>query len=669
MKDKIMDRPMFKKAVDETDVENVGIMQGFMDSMEEDDSEDDYEMDDNEASKVADRRPNSPEILMNNLRGDMRSIDARVEELADLVGYNAAADTPEDVLALLQPVLAQQQAAAMAPQGGIPAAMPQPMPEAMPGMMPEAMPAEAGMGGIGALPTDQGAMPQEPVAMAMGGYVQNFKDGTDEDGVTPVEDTSSYNYPTTWKDNAQAMVLSEMRQKPLKVPDLQTGMKERIPLYEQLLGVDKNLSQSQILFELGNRAFNYAANVDDQGRPLRGSGAARFAGAVRTLPTALGTITADMDKQNRAVKMAALQATEKDIQDIRGENTKLINNQRSFWKDIYKQSMKGTEDKGFGTGVEGVAQTTLYKYAPAYANGTLSEDLSRKFESALQIIQTPTQYTDPYTGNITTRTPQLPEYVVTAISARKKLSSATPKVTPPNVDVPGEAPSWTGGELPADELANLQTAAQNGNTEAQQALLAYERRNTAPAAAPAAAPAPAAAVPAAPVIPNSSLWKLSGSMTGPVSALQAGVARIPGQGGSFPQVTQARAYAETAINGVVSALRTTDRFGNSEREEIKADLGLNPQLFDDPAALRNRLIGVGAFIEQEKSLAERQLQNPNLPVELRKTVATRLEEMKNALKILDLPPKIYSVEEALKLGPDAEFLWNGTTPMRTKNDR
>lgn len=646
MKSKITDRPMFKKGVDETDVENVGIMQGFMDAMEEDDSEDEYEMDDNEAAKVADRRPNSPEILMNNLRGDMRSIDARVEELADLVGYNAAADTPEDVLALLQPVLAQQAAAPAAPQGGIPAAMPQ----GMPGMAPEVMPAEAGMGGIGALPTDQGAA---PVAMATGGYVQHFKDGTAEDGVTPVEDTSSYNYPTDWKAAAQYMVEQDMLRKPLAVPDLKKGMESRIPLYQSLLGVDKNQSQAQMLAELGNRAFNYAANVDDQGRPLRGSGMARFAGAIRTLPTAVTAIAADAEKQNRAVKMAALQATEKDIQDTREENTKLVNGQRTMWKEVFKQSMKDSGDKGFGSGVEGTAHTTLYKYAPAYANGTLSEDLSRKFESALQIIQTPTQYTDPYTGNVTTRTPQLPEYVTTAVASRKKLSGLSPKVAPPNVDVPGEA-SWTGEELPAAELANLQTAAQGGNAEAQQILLAYERRNTTPAAAPAAAPVP------------SSLWKLSGSITGPVSAFQAGVARVPGQGGSFSGVTQSRAYANTAIDGLVSALRTTDRFGNTEREEIKKNLGLQPQLFDDPAALKNRLIGISEFIEQEKIFAERQLQNENLPVELRKAVATRLEEMKNGLKILGLPPKIYSLEEAAKLGPNVEFLWNGTTSRTTR---
>jgi hypothetical protein len=67
------------------------------------------------------RTPDSPEILMNNLRGDMRSIDARRDELADLVGYSAAAETPESVLAMLQPVLAQQGIGAMMPPGPMPA--------------------------------------------------------------------------------------------------------------------------------------------------------------------------------------------------------------------------------------------------------------------------------------------------------------------------------------------------------------------------------------------------------------------------------------------------------------------------------------------------------------------------------------------------------------------
>jgi hypothetical protein len=42
MKSRILDRPMFAKPIDESNVENVGIMQGFMDEME---AENELEMD------------------------------------------------------------------------------------------------------------------------------------------------------------------------------------------------------------------------------------------------------------------------------------------------------------------------------------------------------------------------------------------------------------------------------------------------------------------------------------------------------------------------------------------------------------------------------------------------------------------------------------------------
>ena len=105
-----------KNKMMEQDVENMGIMAGFKDMlMMEDDEMEDTNEEDLVASEVMGRSPKSPEILMNNLRGDMRSIDARVDELADMVGYRAAKDTPQEVLALLQPVLAQQQGIGAAP--------------------------------------------------------------------------------------------------------------------------------------------------------------------------------------------------------------------------------------------------------------------------------------------------------------------------------------------------------------------------------------------------------------------------------------------------------------------------------------------------------------------------------------------------------------------------
>ena len=153
MKSKVLNRPLFKKKgppIPPEEADNVGIMQGFMDQVDMmDDMEDEGDDDEMEMGKMMDRRPDSPEILMNNLRGDMRSVDARVEELADLVGYRAASETPTEVLALLQPVLAQQ------------GAMMQPPPQMMGPTPPGPMAAPAG--GVGLEPWPLNRLHRLPV--------------------------------------------------------------------------------------------------------------------------------------------------------------------------------------------------------------------------------------------------------------------------------------------------------------------------------------------------------------------------------------------------------------------------------------------------------------------------------------------------------------------------
>ena len=84
-----------------------------------------------------DRTPDNIEIIANNLRGDIRSMDERYLELASMVG-EAAFDTPEEVLALMQPQLQQQTAQQGMPPGMPPQGMPQegtppPAPSSQPG--------------------------------------------------------------------------------------------------------------------------------------------------------------------------------------------------------------------------------------------------------------------------------------------------------------------------------------------------------------------------------------------------------------------------------------------------------------------------------------------------------------------------------------------------------
>lgn len=142
MNPKIMSRPMFSGP--KQDANNVGIMQGFMDDEEEPMEQE---------AAPSDRSPSDPEVLMNNLRGDYRSVDARYMELAQMVGEDAASQTPPEVLAMLQMQMA-------APTGGIGA-----LPGA-PGMPP---PPPAAAGGIGGLPqAPQEPMPQPQQAMPPG---------------------------------------------------------------------------------------------------------------------------------------------------------------------------------------------------------------------------------------------------------------------------------------------------------------------------------------------------------------------------------------------------------------------------------------------------------------------------------------------------------------------
>jgi hypothetical protein len=150
MKEDILKRAMFAMPLSK-EAKNSGIMAGFEDDIND--------MDDEDEMTPMERTPQNPEIMMNTLRGDMRSTDARYMELAQMVGEEAAMETPPEVLAMLQQHFAMTQQ----PQGGI-GALPQGgemMPPPMPGQDPMAMPGQDPMAMQG------GAMPPQGAPMPM----------------------------------------------------------------------------------------------------------------------------------------------------------------------------------------------------------------------------------------------------------------------------------------------------------------------------------------------------------------------------------------------------------------------------------------------------------------------------------------------------------------------
>lgn len=328
---------MANKIVADDEIENVGIMDGFMEDIEGlmDEIAEAEGMvavgSEEDMSEIMDRRPDSPEILMNNLRGDYRSVDARREELADLVGFNAASETPDDVLALLQPVLAGQQEGvaslgALSPETMVPVGgggpFPPPPPSGLP--MPPPAPAPEGIGSL-------------PMGMANGGYVQNFQDGSGSAGVTPV-DADYAAYPPEVVEAAKARVMAMLEQQPSALPDLKERTTALQPEYAELLGLqDKDAMKAQMLFDIGQAALNFGGNVDPQGKPLRGSMAARLAGATSALPGQIGARAAEMRKADQTARLAAMQAAQGEIDTARAANVQLGEDQMALMQEIAKQ--------------------------------------------------------------------------------------------------------------------------------------------------------------------------------------------------------------------------------------------------------------------------------------------------------------------------------------------
>ena len=312
--------------------EDVGIMQGFIEmiSSEEIDEKDAEEY---ETNRMMGRTPDSPEIIMNNLRGDMKSVDARREELADKVGYNVAMETPDEVLALLQDKFAQedqQGLASLAPQGMPPGMPPGMMPAGGPPMLPPALPPE----GIANLPTQQGPMPA-PIPMKDGGIVQNFRNGSLPSGVTPIVQRFANG---TGPNAVQPLTLeSLMKQQPSVVPDLASSITSSKELAERLgAGYSKDVLTANLLAQASPAFFDFAKKGDTLDLLKNLSGAASQTAALKAksdqdlLKVAIPLATSSRD--------AAIAANEK----LKEAQIKVLTErEKNKNKGLYGSSLKG----------------------------------------------------------------------------------------------------------------------------------------------------------------------------------------------------------------------------------------------------------------------------------------------------------------------------------------
>jgi hypothetical protein len=667
---------MNKKMMSEDDdIENMGIMQGLMDLM--DDEGDDEGGEDPEM--MMERRPGSPEILMNNLRGDMRSIDARRDELADLVGYQAATETPEQVLAMLQPILAQQGGGGI---GALPQSQPMaqgpqpPMMGGAPGMPPPGMPPmppDAGMapppdqGGIAALMASMGggapgmpppgppgappAMPpgdMPPMAMARGGYVQNFQAGSDENGVAPADEAvpteaNLIQYPPDLVAAAKRSGMELFNKQPTVAPTLSAAMLARLPEYNKLLGPDKAASEAQLLFDLGQRAFGFAANTDDAGRPLSGSFMSRLAGATRTLPAAMGKRIDEIGKIDRQLKALALQQGEKDIDQVNAQNSDLQKRKNELMNQINTAQgrleaadvrAKGvtaaaaakaaaTPKKGpLGSGSKGDILNTFIQFAPLYAAGALDPEGVNTLMTAVKDYtqETKTQITDPLTGakSELIQKNELPDYVREALGVKAPKPSTT-------TTVGGVAP-------PVLKTSPIGLTAAGTKPEIFQV---------------------------ATTAPKSSFFDLAATGTGFVPVLVAGVARnVPLEvaGTIGPEFQQSTAMLESMTNRVVNVLQENPRFADAERKQILGELRTAPRVFSNKNGYINQIIALDNVVEGLQSRAERIRDEPKTGITARNDAIKKLEDIASIRELFGIQRRTVTDPAVWKTLPPGEYI-------------
>lgn len=674
------------------DIENVGIMQGFLDEIsgEEDRLEEEDSSDEANAARMLDRRPDSPEILMNNLRGDMRSIDARREELADLVGYSAAEETPEAVLAMLQPVLAQQgglgglpQSAPMAqgPQPPMPpppgAAMgtppvgvppppggPQPPPGGdMAALLASAGPAPGGgqapMIGPDGLPIPAEGIP--PIAMKKGGLVRHFSNGSPN----PDETDEEEEYGDTQMSQEDA--LSLLMARPSTVPTLKQEYERQLPEFQQAFGRDKTGSQANILFDIAGAALGYAANRGPGGEVLRGSPLARFAGAFSALPGNIQKRVGEIENQQQQLKLLALQSAQGERESIRRQNTALEQTKRTLLNTVLRNT--GTTSSPFGKAdwELNVFNTPglIERFASGESTPTENNLITSAITSYTQSSYVPVIDPDSKipTGAYTALPGKtLPPHILAALKARESMGAPTTAAIPtsPPTAAPSAAVTTAGitdqGPPPQPLLSpggNVPTEA--GTAESQDEPPTLPRKGAF----------------SAPV----SLWKDSSKIAGPFAAVYAAASQFPGAGDPLRNITLARSQANLIAEEVTEAFLKSKANSVTEQKMLDAVLKLRPAFFKDPQAYRTHLIALNGIIDQtilenrDKASVEKGSLGATLSPEQRTEAREKLSLYTKIQGYLGLPPSVYSEEEVdalLRRSPDVtEVLWYGVVPAQT----
>jgi hypothetical protein len=414
---------------------------------------------------------------------------------------------------------------------------------------------------------------------------------------------------------------------------METRIADATKLYQGLLGQDKSLTQAQMLFDIAGAGLALAGNVDPRtGQPMRGSLASRIAGAASQLPAQIGARASEAEKMTQQIKLLGLQAAEKERESERAADLKREALKAQIGRDIFRgetaeaiAAMKANAPKK-STGLTPALMNELMTNKPLvdlYATGVQTPEVLQ-LDFAIKNYTQPKieQYIDPQTDRPVTRTVrnELPDYLRQAIDARSKALGSRPTAqAPATTTVPGTA-------APATTGATASTAPAPPQAEAQ-------------------------ATP-------TSLYRLASTGTGPLNLLRAGVARVPLVGGMVdPKYEQSVTEINNSVTQMVKALQETTRMANAEREDIQEKLSVLPRFIDRPEAFQNRLIALDNVLAGIEEASVKKANEEKIGAPRRQEAEQKIGEVRRIRRMVGLPVRVSTVEQAQALPVGTEFLY------------
>lgn len=309
---------------------------------------------------------------------------------------------------------------------------------------------------------------------------------------------------------------------------------------------------------------------------------------------------------------------------------------------IFKTYIDGGAAGGaFGNSLRGRSIAFVNDNATAYANGFLTPDKARQFESSFAEAYQPAEKQNPVTGQWEKIQPSVPGFARTAMDRGSSIygglmSGAAPGTTPrPGETVQLDINGQTMGQAKVDASGRW-------------SMPAPPESGAAPAGG-----APAAASPAG----GPRLWEIADKVAGPVAGVQRWIGSGPVPLGIGGEQVSAAQQVEMQGRNLVRALQQNPRYAEGERKSIEKDIQIGPESMSNPVAYRLRLVEIGKYIQEEMQFNASVLKNPNgSTVQQRQQALQSTAALGEFYEKMGLPQQVKSIEEAKKLPPGTQFL-------------